>query len=95
MSTSCDFIAEPSECCHPRGGLPFRRIQLHPLARTARFTARTGGLRGRLLDGAPFPCTGDLPGMREVAAAILAAVEGGILPPGLATLKAQVSAKNT
>ena len=22
----------PSQCCHSRGGLSFRRIQLHPLA---------------------------------------------------------------
>ena len=46
--------------------LPLRRIQLHPLAPTAPFTARRSGLGGRLLDGAAFPSTRDLPGMREV-----------------------------
>jgi hypothetical protein len=48
--------------------LPFRRIQLDPLASTARFAARRSGFRRRLLDGAAFPGTGELPGMREVIA---------------------------
>ena len=41
------------------------------------------------------PCRGESAGVAAVAAAILAAVEGGILPPGMRTLHAEVTAKAT